>query len=195
MRVYHMPGTRSSRVLWTLEELEVPYELITVTGDQRKSEAHLKRHPLGRVPAIEFDDGSVMFESAAICLQLADVYPDANLIPPLTSPERGLVYQWTLFAMTELERRVFKWLFAKRAGEDLGEHVSDFKPVGDALRVALSEHEWIAGGTFTVADVLIATMLGNAFRRELLTETGVLRAYVDRAETRPAYVRASAHGA
>ena len=88
MRVYHAPGSRSSRALWTLEELEVPYEITIVTREDRSSDAYLRRHPLGRVPAIEFDDGGVMFESAAICLQLADLYPDANLIPPLASPER-----------------------------------------------------------------------------------------------------------
>ena len=193
MRLYHAPGSRSSRVLWTLEELQVPYELTIVTREERSSEAHLRRHPLGRVPVIEFDDGELMFESAAICLQLADLYPDADLIPPLGSSKRGLVYQWTLFAMTELEGRVFRWLFATRAGEDATEHISDFKPVGDALRAVLAEQEWIAGATFTVADVLIATMLGNAFRRELLTETGPLRAYVERAQRRPAYLRAEAN--
>ena len=97
-----------------------------------------------------------------------------------------------LFAMTELEGRVFRWLFATRAGEDVTEHVASFKPVGDALRAALAEHDWIAGAEFTVADVLIATMLGNAFRRELLTETGPLRDYVERAQSRPAYLRAEA---
>jgi glutathione S-transferase len=195
MRVYHAPGSRSSRVLWTLEELEVPYEITIVTREDRNSDAHLRRHPLGRVPVIEFDDGGLMFESAAICLQLADLYPEANLIPPLASPERGLVYQWTLFAMTELEGRVFRWLFATRAGEDVTEHISGFTPVGDALRAALAEQEWIVGATFSVADVLIATMLGNAFRRGLLTETGPLRAYVERAQRRPAYLRAEANNA
>jgi len=192
MRLYHLPGSRSSRVLWTLEELEVPYELTIVTREDRRSEAHLRRHPLGRVPVIEFDDGSLMFESATICLQLADLYPDANLIPPLGSPTRGLVYQWTLFAMTELEGRVSKWLFATRAGDDVTEHVAAFNPVGDALRAVLAEQESIAGARFTVADVPIATVLGNAFRRELLTETGPLGAYLERAQTRPAYLRAEA---
>ena len=95
--------------------------------------------------------------------------------------------------MTELEGRVSKWLRAIRAGDDVTEHVAAFNPVGDALRAVLAEQEWIAGATFTVADVLIATMLGNAFRRELLTETGPLRAYVERTQSRPAYLRAEAN--
>lgn len=195
MRVYHSPGSRSSRVLWALEELEVPYEIMIVPREERKSDAHLARHPLGRVPVIEFDDGSSMFESAAILLQLADAYPARDLIPAVATIGRARVYQWTLFAMTELEGRIFKWLSAKRAGEDLAEHLADFAPVGNALRWQLSNHDWIAGETFTVADILIATMLGNAFRRELLDEGGPLHEYVERAQARPAYQRTEIHNA
>jgi glutathione S-transferase len=89
-----MPRTRSSRVLWLLEEIGEPYELTQIAGDQRKSAEHLRRHPLGRVPALELGDGTAMFESAAICLQLADLYPAAGLIGPVGSAERAHVYQW-----------------------------------------------------------------------------------------------------
>jgi glutathione S-transferase len=98
-----MPRTRSNRVLWLLEEIGQPYELTRILPEQRRSEAHLARHPLGRVPAVELDDGTVMFESAAICLQLADLAPEAGLLAPSVSAMRALAYQWTLFGMTELE--------------------------------------------------------------------------------------------
>ena len=84
-RLYYMPRTRSSRVLWLLAEIGAPYELTKLAPEERSSVDHLARHPLGRVPALELDDGTVMFESAAICLQLADLHPDAGLIPPLGS--------------------------------------------------------------------------------------------------------------
>ena len=109
-RLYYMPRTRSSRVLWLLEEIGAPYELVQLPGAQRRSEEHLSRHPLGRVPAMELGDGTMMFESAAICLQLADLNPDAGLIPPVGSAERALVYQWVLFGMTELEGPLFRWI-------------------------------------------------------------------------------------
>ena len=110
LRLYYMPRTRSSRVLWLLAEVGAPYELAKLAPEERKSAEHLARHPLGRVPALELDDGTVMFESAAICLQLADLHPDAGLIAPLGSSERALVYQWVLFAMTELEAPLFRWI-------------------------------------------------------------------------------------
>jgi len=103
IRLYHLPGSRSTRILWMLEEIGVPYEVKLMTREERKTAEHIGRHPLGRVPVVELDDGGFLFESAAICLQLADLHPEARLIPPPGSPARGRVYQWCLFAMTELE--------------------------------------------------------------------------------------------
>ena len=118
-RLYYMPRTRSSRALWLLEEIGAPYELTEIKGSERRSEEHLQRHPLGRVPALELDDGTTMFESAAICLELADLNPDAGLIGTVGSSARGLVYQWVVFAVSELEGPLFRWM------RELGEGVSD----------------------------------------------------------------------
>jgi glutathione S-transferase len=190
MRLYHAPGTRGTRVVWTLEEIGEPYEVTIVTREDRGSEEHRRRQPLGRVPAIELDDGRTIFESAAICLHLADLHPDAGLIAEVGTYERGLTYQWSVFAVAEVEKRVFAWLFAKRKGEDLTEHANGFEPIADALRDAVREQPWLAGETFTVADILCASMIGNAFNRELLTEEGPLRDWALRAQRRPANLRA-----
>ena len=107
MRLYHLPPSRSTRVLWLLEEIGEPYDVTVMKGEDRKTDEHLLRHPLGRVPVLEDDEG-FLFESAGLCLQLADTYPDAQLNWPLGTHERGLVYQWTLFAMTELEPAIIE---------------------------------------------------------------------------------------
>jgi glutathione S-transferase len=73
--------------------------------EDRQREEHLLRHPLGRVPVIE-EEGGFVFESAAIRLHLAELHPEAGLIPAPQSHERALVYQWTFFAMDELEPRL-----------------------------------------------------------------------------------------
>jgi glutathione S-transferase len=190
MRLYHSPGTRGTRVVWTLEEIGEPYEVKIVTREDRGSDEHRQRHPLGRVPVIELDDGRTIFESAAVCLHLADLHPDAGLIPLVGTYERGLTYQWSVFAMAEVEKRVFGWLFAKRKGEDLTEHADGFAPIADALRDAVRDEPWLAGESFTVADILCASMIGNAFNRELLTEDGPLRDWAQRAQQRPANLRA-----
>jgi hypothetical protein len=69
-RLFHMSRTRSNRVLRLLNEIGAPYELTMIAPQQRRSAEHRGRHPLGCVPALELDDGSVMFESAAILRQL-----------------------------------------------------------------------------------------------------------------------------
>jgi glutathione S-transferase len=187
-----MPRTRSGRVLWLLEEIGAPYELTQIPGAQRQSAEHLRRHPLGRVPALELGEGTTMFESAAICLQLADLNPDAALIPAVGSAERALVYQWVVFGMTELEAPLFRWI------RELGEGTTDspardrFAQAATALESSLGEREWLLEGGFTVADVICASVLEGANSRELLPEWPRLRAYVERSEARPAYAKAAA---
>jgi glutathione S-transferase len=193
LRLYYMPRTRSSRVLWLLAEIGAPYELTKLAPEERKSAEHLARQPLGRVPALELDDGTVMFESAAICLQLADLHPDTGLIPPLGSAERALVYQWVLFGMTELEAPLYRWL------SDVAEDSATPSPARErfaqaaaALETALEGRDWLLGERFTVADVICASVLGSAHTRGLLKQWPRLQVYVDRGEARPAFVAAAA---
>ena len=83
MRVFHRPRSRSHRVVWMLEELGADYELTLFTRADALTDEHRERHPLGRVPVLEVD-GRFSFESAALCLHLADCYPEAGLIAPPT---------------------------------------------------------------------------------------------------------------
>ncbi len=190
-RLYYVPRTRSSRVLWLLAELGAPYELTKLMPEERKSAEHLARHPLGRVPALELDDGTIMFESAAICLQLADLHPDAGLIPRLGSAERALVYQWVLYGMTELEAPLYRWV--REVAQDANESPSRerFAQAAAALETALEGREWLLGERFTVADVICASVLGSAHSRGLLGEWPGLQAYVERGEARPAFIEAA----
>ncbi len=191
-RLYYMPRTRSSRVLWLLEEIGAPYDLTEIRRAQRRSDEHLSRHPLGRVPALQLGDGTTMFESAAICLQLADLNPDAGLIGPVGSRERGLAYQWVVFAVSELEGPLFRWI------RDLAEGVIDspahdrFTEAALALQSVLAERDWLVDDRFSVADVMCASVLQGANGRELLGPWPGLETYVQRGEARPAYTRAAA---
>jgi glutathione S-transferase len=191
-RLYYMPRTRSSRVLWLLEEIGAPYDLTEIRGTERRSEEHLLRHPLGRVPALELGDGTTMFESAAICLQLADLNPSAGLIGPVGSTARGLVYQWVVFAVSELEGPLFRWI------REIGEGVADspahdrFADAAGAVQSALADHDWLVEDRFSVADVMCGSVLQGAHARGLLEPWPGVEAYVERGEARPAYARAAA---
>jgi glutathione S-transferase len=201
MRLYHMPGSRSERVLWLLEELGAPYELATLGQADQASEEHRRRHPLGRVPVVEDDRGPV-FESAAICLQLADLYPEAGLIPPVASRERGLVYQWALFAMTELEPPLADVSFGTAAGDGRGAEVrypdpgperaaaaaARFRAAARAVEEALDGHEYLVDERFGVADLLVGSVLAWADELRLLGESFPnLSAYLTRLRARPSF--------
>jgi glutathione S-transferase len=185
IHLYHVPGSRSTRVLWMLEEIGVPYELTVMTREDRKTAEHLSRHPLGRVPVVEFDDGRRLFESAAICIELADLHPEAGLIPPVGSPDRGLVYQWSFFAMTELEPPIFQWIRARREHADQTEPSERYQAAAAVLDAALADRDWLLEN-FGVADVICAGVAGITHRAELTHEPERVRAYVDRAHSRAA---------
>jgi glutathione S-transferase len=191
-RLYYMPRTRSSRVLWLLEELGEPYDLTEIQGAQRRSAEHLRRHPLGRVPALELGDGTVMFESAAICLQLVDQNPGAGLIPPVGSSDRAAVYQWVVFAMAELEAPLFRWMRELGEGTTESPERDRFSDAAGAIESALDGRDWLLGSRFSVADVMCASVLQGADARAMLRPWPGLESYVRRSESRPAYARAAA---
>ncbi len=102
LRLSHSRNSRSTRVRWLLEEIGADYEIVPVSREGAPSAEHLARHPLGRVPALETDEGT-LFETAAICLHLAERHPGAGLLPPEGSFQRALVYQWISLGLTEIE--------------------------------------------------------------------------------------------
>jgi glutathione S-transferase len=190
--VYHREKAgRPIRVVWTLEELGQPYELVVMDSEVGKGPEHLTRHPLGRVPVIEDDEGFV-FESAAICLHLADLHPEAGLIPPPGSHERALVYQWAVFTPAEMEQPLIEAAMqAERDPERSARARARFDATVAAVENALDGREQIVGDQFTVADVLLSSVLGFTRKTgtwEELPET--LQAYVERQEQRPARQRA-----
>jgi glutathione S-transferase len=196
LRVYHRPGSRSSRTLWALEEAGATYEVVTLAREQKVSAEHAARHPMGRVPVLETEDGRFVFESAAIALHIGDLFPEAGLLPPVGDPLRAEAYQWTVFAMSELEPAMFAWRRARRRQEDETEAAERFAPIQAALAGALGDgRPWLLGDAFTMPDVLIATLLQPVVRMPLGDPPPVLIDYVDRATGRAAFVRAEERAA
>jgi glutathione S-transferase len=189
--LYHLPRSRSTRVLWTLEELGEPYELSIMTREESRGAEHRTRHPLGRVPAIT-DDGAHLFESAAIVLALADRDPQGRLSFPLGSRERELVYQWAFFAMLELEAPTVTARDEKERNPEL--HGAARERVREAAGVverALEGRDFIVGDHFSAADIVLGSVLIFA-RDQGLLEDGFPEAsrYADAIIARPARAKA-----
>jgi len=189
IRVFHREHAgRPIRVVWTLEELAEPYELTVMTYDASRGEEHLARHPLGRVPVLAEEEGCV-FESAAICMHVADLHPEAGLIPPLKTHERALTYQWSIFAPAELEPPLIEAaIFGEAQPERAEKARRRFTRAAEAVANSLDGSEYLVGDRFTVADVLISSALGFASRAGFPDALPAsLKEYVARLQERPAY--------
>ena len=193
-RLYQREGAgRPLRVRWALEEAGAPYEFVVMTKDEGRGEEHARRHPLGRVPVLETDGGS-LFESAALCLQVADQHPEAELIPAPGTHERGEVYQWVLFAMTEFEPALIR-AYAARRGDDAvaaGKAGARLERVGKIVADHLDGAAYVVGGRFSIADVVVGGVLVNAREYDLFPDDPRLRAYLESLDARPAKQRAYA---
>ncbi len=200
MKLHHAPQTRSGRPRWLLEELGVPYEIVPVniTDPAFPGPDYLKLHPLGRVPVLEDDDGTVIFESAAICAHLADKHLDKGLAPPPGTPERARYFQWLFFATTELEVPcidIFESTLnalapdaadAQKAGERARK---DWNAAAAVLEAAIKGNEGLLGARFSAADVVIGSILVWGKFMGLLEGFPELQAYVKRLGARPANKR------
>lgn len=194
MKLYFNKFTRATRPRHLLEELGVPYDLVTLdlSKGEHKTPAYLQVHPHGRLPAIE-DDGQVVFESAAICLYLADRFPEAGLAPAPGSPDRGPYYQWVVYSVATLEDPVLRTFTqirkpeAERDADAMAKAAADFDECAAVLSQALAGRTWLLGETFTAADVMIGSVLAWGDRMGLNNAWPTLQDYVRRFTARPAF--------
>ena len=188
MKLYYRPKTsgRPMRAAWVLEEIGVEYEAIPVDTD---SAEHQERSLIGRVPVLEFDDGSTLNDSTAIVLALADLYPDAGLLPPLGSADRGLAYQWALTAQTELEKIAISALTSGVDDDTREQFRSVATPYADALR----GHEYLVADSFGADDIVTTGVLFISERSKLVSEEAPprLQEYFAAVGSRPALARAA----
>lgn len=199
MKLYFVPKTRSTRPRWMLEELGLSHDLVRMDpkkGDTQHPE-YLKLNPLGHVPTL-VDGEHVLYESAAICLQLADQHPEKGLAPAVGTPERGLYYQWMFYAMTELEPAIITVLMntlylpeKRRDAEEAEEAKGRIAKAAKVLDAHLFTRSFLLGDRFSAADVVMCSVL-NWARWLGHFEEGFpnVEQYIDRCMARPAAKRA-----
>jgi glutathione S-transferase len=198
MKLYYAPQTRAGRPRWLLEEIGAPYELATVdlTKGEHKKPDYMKIHPHGAVPAL-VDGDLALHESAAICMYLADKFPEKKLAPELGTPARGLYYQWMVYSMATLEPPVLQVFMntimlpeAERSAAAVEKAKTQFADVARVLSNALAGRTFLLGEQFSAADVMVGSTLGWASFMGLLADQPTLQAYVKRLSERPAFQRA-----
>ena len=193
LRVYHRVGAgRPIRVVWALEEVGADYELVTVSAEEGRSAEHRARHPLGRVPVLEDEQGP-MFESTALVFHVAELYPDAGLMPPPATHDRAVVQGWGIFAMTELEAPAIESYRQRETNpEASAKAAARCEDAVAALGGALSgTPPYLVGSRFTVADIVAGGVLGVAVRVGAIEQSPATAAYLESLVARPAWQRAS----
>jgi glutathione S-transferase len=189
--LYWCPRTRASRILWLLEELGEPFEVITIDirdPQARQDPEFRAASPMGKVPALA--DGEVrMADSAAIALYLADRYPGPGLAPAVTDPQRGRYLFWMTFTPGAIEPAMAE----KFNGWEVSPATSgwgNFERMIETLRDGLEPGPWLLGDRFSAADVLAGSSVYFMRLFGILPEDDRLAGYVDRCLARPAYARA-----
>ena len=195
LTVYHRQRAgRPIRLVWALEEAGADYDFVVMDAEQGKSDEHLARHPLGRVPVL-VDDQGPLFESTALCFHVAELYPDSGLLPPAATHERALVQQWAIFAMTELEAPAIESARQRETNPEASAKAAERarKSVAVLEQALHGSPPRLVGDQLTVADIVAGSVLRMVVSRLGIAESSpVLDEYFASFDERPARQRAEA---
>jgi len=194
--LYHAAPSRSSAVLWMLEELGQPYDVHLLNLDKRENRQpdYLAVNPMGKVPALKHK-GVVITEAAAICAYLADEFPQAGLNIPVGDPRRGLYLKWLFFGPSCIEPAVLDRIRKTETGSQRQLGWGDFDSVVGTMQKALAAGPYLLGDKFTAADVVMGSGVRFGMVFKMLPELPEFKAYAERVGSRPAAQRARAKDA
>ncbi|MBB6179383.1 glutathione S-transferase family protein [Pseudorhizobium flavum] len=189
--LYTNPMSRGRIARWMLEEVGVPYRREVLTfGGTMKGADYLRLNPMGKVPTLVHGD-SIVTECPAICAYLADAFPQAGLAPP--QRERADYYRWLFFAAGPLEAAVSNRALGFQVPEDRRVMIGygSYAEVVETLENALTDRSYIAGSSFTAADVYVGSHLMWGMQFGSIDKRPAFEAYVRHLHDRPAHLRAT----
>ena len=200
LKVHHLNNSRSQRILWLLEELGVPYEIVHHQRDAVTNLAPpelLAVHPLGKSPVIE-DDGKMVYESAAIVEYICERHGGKHLIPARGSDDHIHYLEWMHFAEGSAMTPILLNLYTGRLGDAAAplrprieqQLQSHFKYMEDRL---LSSGYFV-GDSLTGADIMLSFPAEAAVKMGYAADKPKLTAYVAAIHDRPAYQAALTKG-
>lgn len=197
--VHHLTHSRSTRILWLLEEMGEPYEIITYHRDPRTMRAPPEMravHPLGKAPAIT-DGDQVIAESGAIIEYLVAIYGKGHFGPAVGDRDWPTYLEWLHFGESSAMLGIIMRMLEGRDG--LPKYAKLYADESIDLAFSLLEkslegREFLVGNTLSGADVQIQYVIETAISLDLLGDRPGLIAYNDRLTSRPAYRRAIEKG-
>ena len=192
MKLYEFPPTRSIRVRWTLQEMQVPFESeqVRLVAGEHQTPEFLKLNPAGKIPVL-VDGDLVLTESVAIVLYLAEKFPEKGFLPRDLS-ERAEAYRWLMFAATELEQPLWRIARNRRIYPEEQRVPADIPNATREARVAaaivdahLQGRTFMVGECVSVVDFVMAYTLDWASMVGCLEDCANVEAYLQRMYARP----------
>lgn len=189
--LYHSPASRAFTAYWMLEELGVPFSVktIDIRKGEQKEPAYLRLNPAGKVPTLT-DGEVVVSENPAIAIYLADRYGYGTLAPKIDEADRGPYLKWMVFSTAVVDP--VATLHEQKI--DLPGFNFSFGAFEDMVRVltgVLKDREYLLGGRFSAADVVLGGTLSRLLYQKVLPQEGVLLDYNSRLTAREAFHRAA----
>jgi glutathione S-transferase len=144
MKLYYNPRSRAVIAKWMLDECGIDYEIVPIDFEKRdhKAPEFLKINPAGKLPAL-VDGDSRIFENAAICLYLADKFPEANLAPKIGAPERARYLSLMVYSTSQVEPAMGDALLGAKTLPQRG--WTDFETVKDVIEGELGDGAYLFG--------------------------------------------------
>ncbi len=194
--LFWSPGSASMAPHVLLEELGVPYELSRVDLGKPRDSRYLQLNPWDRVPTLLLE-GKPIYESAAICMYLADRHPEKGLAPAPGTAERALYYQWLLFLADTLQPAFMRVYWPSRGSSDPAHEpavkekaLKDVAAIWATLDKLLAGKSWLVGERFSVADIYFHMLYTwDLDMKELRRRHANLAAIFNRIHERPAVAR------
>ncbi|OZB18690.1 MAG: glutathione S-transferase [Hyphomonas sp. 34-62-18] len=187
---YTNPLSRGRIVRWMLEETGAPYETRFVRyGEEMNSPDFAAINPMRKVPAL-VHNGRVVTECGAICLYLADVFPEAGLAPPLA--DRASYYRWMMFAAGPWEQANINAALGVQVTPEQSRMAGygTFERALDVLLSLVPDTGYMLGGKFSALDVYAGSHIDWAIQFGSIPATPKIATYLDRIQSRPAARRA-----
>lgn len=200
IKVHHLNNSRSQRILWLLEEIGAPYEIVHHQRDAVTNLAPpelLAVHPLGKSPVIE-DGGQIVYESAAIVEYLCERHGGAHLVPARGSDDHIRYLEYLHFAEGSAMTPILLNLYTGR----LGEAAAPLRPRIDQqleshfqyMEDRLQPSGWFVGDGLTGADIMMSFPAEAAVKMGLAANKPKLTAFVAAVHARPAFQTALEKG-
>ncbi|OUR70530.1 glutathione S-transferase [Bermanella sp. 47_1433_sub80_T6] len=165
--LYYYPRNASMAPHFILNELAVDFKLTLVDRktDAQKSAEYLAINPAGRIPALE-DGGLAIFESAAICLHLAEQHPNAQLVPAIGESIRPKFFQWLMYLTNTLQAELMIYFYPENHTTNTAQHsnivTTQVRRIGDILALLdneLKNKNYLVGEQLTVCDYYLLMLL------------------------------------